>query len=309
MYKIVVTGATSMLGVALLEEALKNDIERIYAVVRPNSNNLYRLPQSKKISIIEAEMDEYKYLSSKINDACDVFYHFAWKGTGRHRNDSVFGQCDNIAITLQALHAAKELGCKKFVGVGSQAEYGLLDIEKIAPDSPVNPVQNYGITKYAAGKPAMNEAEKIGIICLWVRVFSVYGKYDKPTTMISAAVKKMLNGEATAFTAGEQLWDYLYSSDAGRAFYLIGERAMESKIYCLGSGHARKLKEYIQIMRDIINPNIDPGIGLIPYGKNTIMNLCADVSELTKDTGWTPTIEFEEGIKEFIKNQYLNDVI
>ncbi len=306
MEKIVVTGATSMLGVALLEEALKNDIGHIYAVVRPNSNNLYRMPQSEKISIIEAKMEEYKYLSSMINDECDVFYHFAWKETGPNRNESALSQSENIGITLHALHAASEVGCKKFVGTGSQAEYGLLDIEKIAPDSQTNPIQNYGIAKYAAGKLAMNEAEKLGITCLWVRVFSVYGKYDKPTTMISSSVQKMLNGEATAFTAGEQRWDYLYSEDAGRAFYLIGEKAIESKVYCLGSGHARKLKEYIQIMNDTINPKINPGIGLVAYGKNTVMNLCADVSELTKDTGWTPIVEFEEGIKKFLKNQYLD---
>ena len=42
------------------------------------------------------------------------------------------------------------------------------------------------------------------------------------------------------------MWDYLYSKDAGKAFYLLGEKGINGKVYCIGGGEARPLKDYIE---------------------------------------------------------------
>ena len=303
MKKIVVTGATSMIGIAVVEACLKHDVELIYAVVRPNSANLSRIPKDDRIRVIECDMDQYATLEKLIDEKCDTFYHIAWSVTGRKRNSDIYGQVKNIQFTLDALHAASAIGCTKFIGAGSQAEYGKLDVEKIGIYSPVNPVQPYGIAKYAAGKLVVEEAKLFGISCIWVRIFSIYGKYDKPSTMISSSIKKMKAGEHVSFTAGEQMWDYLYSEDAGEAFYLIGEKVDENKVYCLGSGQAKKLRWFIEIMRDVVNPTLTLGLGEIPYTEETVMNLCADISELQTDTGWCPKTPFEDGIR-MLKKAY-----
>ena len=48
MKKIVVTGATSMIGSALIEECVKHDIE-VYAVLRSASGKQDRLPDSSLV--------------------------------------------------------------------------------------------------------------------------------------------------------------------------------------------------------------------------------------------------------------------
>lgn len=300
MNRVVITGATSMLGIATVEECLKNGVEAVYAVVRQSSPNLYRLPEDKRVIKIYCQACDYKNLAGMINTGCDTFYHMAWDGTGKKRNVSIAGQSDNISYTLEAIKTAKQLGCKKFVATGSQAEYGLSTLKKQSPDSYANPCTAYGVSKYAAGKLSMLEAEKLNISCLWVRVFSVYGKYDKDSSMISSSILKMLKGEKMSYTAAEQMWDYLYSEDAGRALHLIGEKATGNHVYCLGSGVKRQLKEYIEIMRDKIDKTLPIGIGEIPYSDNTVMNICADIDSLTADTGWTPQIAFEDGIEKTI---------
>lgn len=300
MNNIVVTGATSMIGIAAIEACLSNDVKKIYAVVRPGSRNLYRLPSDSRISVIECDLSDYGSMDRMIAEPCDVFYHFAWSITGTNRNHDIYGQARNIIGTLEAVSAAARLGCSKFIGAGSQAEYGILDIDRIGIHSPVNPVQPYGIAKYAAGKLAMEEAKKLGISCIWVRIFSVYGKYDKETSMISSALEKMKRGEKVSFTEGIQRWDYLYSEDAGAAFYLIGKKAVGCKVYCLGSGQARLLKDFIILMRDAVNPELPVGLGDVPYKRDTVMNLCADISELQKDTGWIPKVGFVDGISRTI---------
>lgn len=300
MKKVVITGITSMIGVAITEALLQHDIEVIYAVIRPGTAKLSRLPLDERIVLVECDMENYSELPKKIKEKCDVFYHIAWGATGVKRNSNIVAQGANIQYALQAIRAAYDLGCKKFIGAGSQAEFGVLDIEKISPDSPVDPIQPYGIAKYAAGKLVRAEAERLGMDCLWVRIFSVFGKYDKETSMIASSLRKMLNGEDTLFTRAEQKWDYLYSADAGQAFYLIGEKSVGNKVYCLGSGEARPLYEYIRIMQDIVKPQSQVKIGAIPYPANAVMNLCADISALQRDTGFVPMVKFEDGIKQYL---------
>ncbi len=299
---IVIDGATGMIGLAIIDACIKHGVETIYAISRENSKNASRLPKHPSIHVVECNADNYDHLPELIREGCDVFYHIAWTVTGGNRNVDIPGQETNIAFTLSALQAAKKLGCEKFVGAGSQAEYGLLDIDRISPDSPINPVQPYGIAKYAAGRLGSELAKQLEIDFLWVRIFSVFGENDKPTTMIASSIKKMMAGERASFTAGEQMWDYLYSADAGEAFYAVGEHATGNKIYCLGSGNSRSLKELIFAMRDIVNPNVELGIGDIPYKGNEVMSICADITRIQADTGWKPSFSFEAGIKRMLEH-------
>lgn len=288
-----------MIGVALIEECLRHDIE-IYAVVRSSSGKAGRLPLSEKIHLTDCSLEDLPDLPGRIPGGCDTFYHIAWGNTGEARNKSTELQSRNIFYTLQAVRAAAELGCRRFIGAGSQAEYGPMDVEKISPDSPVNPSTPYGASKLAAGHLAGMLCRELRMDCIWPRIFSVYGKYEKETTMVASGLRKMLAGEPTEFTPAMQRWDYLYSRDAGRAFYLIGEKGKGGSVYCVGSGQARPLKEYIEEMAALTGAG-KPGIGAKPYPPGAVMNLCADIGTLTGDTGFIPEYTFEQGIRETIE--------
>lgn len=289
---IILTGATSMIGVALINECIKANI-KVTALVRKNSKNLFRIPKNNLIKIIECDLNELSTLN--LNETYDVFYHFGWEFTYHQKRNDMESQKINIKYSLDAVDLAKRLDCKKFIGAGSQAEYGLKS-EKISPTTPCNPIIAYGKIKYEVSKLTLKKCEEYDIIHVWVRIFSIYGIYENENTMISQTIKKMLKGEIPSFTPSEQEWDYLFSEDAGRAFYLVGLNTNRNTIYCLGSGKTKKLKEYIQIIRESINPNSQVKIGALPYSENQIMYLCADISDLAKDTGFIPKYSFEEGI-------------
>ncbi len=299
MKSIVVTGATSMIGTALIEECLRENV-KVYAVVRGSSAKLSRLPEHEKLHLVDCDLDHLEELPKELEEKCDTFYHIAWGNTGENRNRSTLLQSKNIQYTLEAVRAAHKMGCTRFIGAGSQAEYGLLDLEKISPSSPVNPITPYGASKLAAGQLARMLCRELGMECIWPRIFSVYGIYEKETTMIASSLRKMLKGEPTEFTPAEQRWDYLYSKDAGRAYYLIGEKGKDGAVYCVGSGQARPLRSYIEEMAEITKAS-QPGIGARPYPPNAVMNLCADIENLTEDTGFCPRYTFKEGIRETIQ--------
>lgn len=298
MKRIIITGATSMIGIALIHSCLRNGIEKIYAIVRDNCLKINQIPIDERIEIVFCNIDNYCVLTKLIKDNCDVFYHIAWSLTGQGRNSSIEEQVCNIKYTLDAVKVAAELGCKLFVGAGSQAEYGLCNDNAISPNSVANPIQAYGIAKYAAGKLSKQLSERLGMNCVWVRIFSVYGLWEKPSTLIQTCIQNFRNGLVPKFTEGNQLWDYLYSEDAGEAFCKIGLCVRENKVYCLGSGKSKPLREYIETIRDVINPNLTLSFGDIPYRVDSIMNLCADISSLTYDTGWKPQTSFINGISQ-----------
>lgn len=298
MKKVVITGATSMIGSSIVDACLSNNVETIYAVVREGTVKLSHIPDDKRIKLVYCNAEDYASLPDKISEKCDVFYHIAWSLTGAARNKNFDEQARNVNFTLEALEAASNLGCELFVGAGSQAEYGIVDSDIITTDSPCNPTQAYGIAKYAAGKLALQKAEALGINCAWVRIFSVYGKYEKPNTIIQTTIKALNNNETPKFTEGIQHWDFLYSEDAGKAFYMIGEKVRKNAVYCLGSGKSRKLREYIETLRDVVKPEAELNFGAIPYGNKPILSICAEISALTADTGWKPETDFKEGINK-----------
>ena len=287
-----------MIGTALINECIKKGIE-VYAVLRASSGKKMRLPESEKLHMVDCSLEELETLPQKIMEKCDTFYHIAWGNTGENRNSSTELQSRNIAYTLAAVKAAYALGCRRFIGAGSQAEYGPMDVDKISPDSPVNPTTPYGAAKLASGQLARMLCKELGMECIWPRIFSVYGIYEKETTMVASGLRKMLAGEKTSFTPALQRWDYLFSADAGRAYYLIGEKGKDGAVYCVGSGKAAPLKDYIEIMAELTGAE-ETGIGARPYPAGTVMNLCADISSLTEDTGFVPEYTFREGIRETI---------
>ena len=79
------------------------------------------------------------------------------------------------------------------------------------------------------------------------------------------------------------------------------EKGVSGKTYCIGSCKIRKLREYITIMRDTIDEKLPLGIGEVPYAEKQVMHLCADITELKKDTGFEPRYSFESGIAETIE--------
>lgn len=298
MKKIVMTGPTGAIGVALIEQCINENIE-VYALCRKDSRRISNIPQSPLVHIIFCDLQEMSEFNDDQIKGADVFYHFGWAATiGAGRNDMPL-QIQNIQYTIDAVHLAKRLGCSVFVGAGSQAEYGRVE-GKLNAEVPTFPENGYGMAKLCAGQMSRVECEKLGLKHIWTRILSIYGPYDGDATMITSTIKKLLNGQIPELTRGEQMWDYMYSKDVAKAFVALGDRGVHGKIYCLGSGQVRPLKEYIEILRDKIDVRAKLGFGEIPYAPKQVMYLCADISDLQNDTGFTPQISFEKGIQETI---------
>jgi nucleoside-diphosphate-sugar epimerase len=145
------------------------------------------------------------------------------------------------------------------------------------------------------------ECKKEGLEYNWVRILSVYGPHDNEGTLINQLINNAKNNIPMGLSGCEQIWDYLHEDDAGAAFVAVAEKGVDGKIYPLGSGVGRALKEYVQDVIVAINPDYKPEYGKYPYSLTQPMYLVADMSELEKDTGWKAERLFTTIIKDIME--------
>lgn len=302
--RVVITGPTGAVGMALLQKCIENEVE-VLAICRKDSERMSHLPKNPLVSILTSDLSELGGIERQGDKPYDVFYHLGWMGTtGEARNDAKL-QCKNIEYTIDATELAARLGCQTFIGAGSQAEYGRVE-GALSPETPAFPENGYGMAKLGAGQLSRLHCEKLGLRHIWVRILSVYGPFDGENTMISSAIKKLLDGQRAGFTPGEQLWDYLYSKDAAEALWRLGDTGISGKTYVLGSGEKRPLKDYIaelyQAVKEVEEKAGTLGMGDYDYAEKQVMCLWADISGLTKDTGFRPTTSFADGIRHTVES-------
>ncbi len=298
MKRILITGASGMIGRSIVRVALKQGYE-ITCLVRKNSCKINIFPEDSMLHIIACDMRGYEKL--RLDKTYNIFMHLAWaldKNTISDR-DNVNCQMDNIRYTLDAVRLAKRCGCSVFIGAGSQAEYGVKN-EPLACNTPVNPESGYGIAKYCAGKMASLLCGQSGMRFNCLRILSVYGPGDNKNSLISYTVRELKAGRSPELTKCEQTWDYIHCDDVARAFLAVAEHGVDGKYYPIGSGIARSLSEYVNDIKKIIAPDVPVLFGKKDYYPHQPMCLVADITELRNDTKFIPIIDFRNGIKSII---------
>jgi len=302
--KAVVTGATGAIGMALIEELTQNGIQ-VTAICHPGSPRNRRIPTGSMVRTVEGDLSRLSQLADAFDGEQDAFFHLAWAGTyGEDRNRMEL-QLQNIEGTINAVRLCGALRCKVFVGVGSQSEFGHVE-GKLNGELSCFPDTGYGAAKLSAGTLSRVLCRQMGIRHVWARVLSVYGPNDSARTMVMGTVERLLHGERPQFTKGDQIWDFLFNADAALALRLLAEKGLDGKVYCLGSGQAKKLRDYILEIRDAVDPQQEIGLGELAYYPNQVMHLEADISSLTADTGFVPQWPFSRGIQatvDWVKKQ------
>lgn len=299
--KVLVTGGTGVTGVALVRYLLQQN-KKVTAIVRRDSSRIRYLPQQQNLHIIECNLSDYDEIGVReLGTGFSVFYHLAWDGSaGKEKVDNRNNmqlQSKNIEYDINAVELCKRIGCPVFLATGTQAEYGRCET-LINEVTETNPENGYGSAKLCAGQMTRILCKKYGIRHIWARLFSVYGPYDGTQSLIYTSILKLMSGKSPQYTAGEQIWDYLYSFDAAKALALLGEKGRDGEIYCVANGKADTLRSYIQKIHEVVNPDILPVFGEIPYVPNQVMSLRVDTAKLQQDTGFVPEYTFEKGIKD-----------
>ena len=304
--RAIVTGGTGVTGNALVRTLLKQGCY-VTVLVRPNSFRAKSLLNcASGLELIACGMDQYLEIQNQLTGRqYDAFFHLAWDGsTGKNKVDNRNNHClqtKNILYSLDAVELCARLNCPVFLMTGSQAEYGRKD-HPVSEEEEKHPENGYGMAKLCAEGMTRLLCKQYGIRHIWPILFSIYGPNDATESLIDTSIRALLHGENLPYTAGEQMWDYLFSYDAADALILLAEKGKDGETYNVGFGKQRPLREFISDLYRVVAPGDTPRLGELPYSNNQVMFLGAKINKLQETTGFVPACSFEDGIRQIVKS-------
>lgn len=295
-----VTGATGHVGSALVRRLLSEGCT--VAIAARDPGNLRLLEDSRQdLTILRFDRGCTAEFRRELADfAPRTAFHLAWGGVGAQSRNAPEFLTSNVSIHMGILDAIREAGCERFVGVGSQAEYGNV-AGRISEETPENPLTGYGVAKLACSKLSRKFCETAGMEWVWVRLFATFGPGDDPGHLLPFLVGKMLAGDAPALTLCEQRWDYLYVDDAAEALAKLGRPGAAQGLFNLGSGRAVVLRDLVQLVASQAGFQGAVPYGAVPYRPDQQMHLEAEIGRLESAIDWRPRHTLQEGVAKLLR--------
>lgn len=294
MPEIIIHGASSFLGKHFARYLHANNIH--FTVLARLSSDIRFLEKWGNVEIIRYNNSLKEIKCTPIVN--NIFFEFSWHGVfGTERNDSKQISI-NIPLVISSVEFANHIKSHHWIGIGSQAEYGNLD-KKICESDECHPTTLYGKAKLLSSQITAELCKSYKIEHSWLRLFSVYGPDDNHEWLIQYLIKKMLKNEVIDVTKGEQIWDYLFVEDISEVLLKLS-KLNGVGIVNLGSGHGIKVKSIINLIKEKTKSDSQINFGAIPYRKEQVMEMKADISKLSLHTKWKPETSFETGIQKTI---------
>jgi nucleoside-diphosphate-sugar epimerase len=298
---ILITGITGFLGSHIAENLVSNGIQVIG--LKRKDSDVWRC-EGFKDKIIWVDIDEKGFFKEELEkQSFDVIIHGAWIGVESNSRDNWNEQSKNIPFLVSLLDVAKTVGVKKFIFLGSQAEYGNIN-GKINEDHRANALNAYGSIKLACLEIVKTFCETNTINWIWLRLFSLFGEKENQNWLIPSLITSMLTTEQMDFTPGEQKYAYLYVKDYALIMKKIITMPVESGVYNISSNQTRTIKSLVENIRDYINPEFILNFGALNYRNNQSMHMEGDILKLCSQIGEVEFTDFNEALHNSL-NYYI----
>lgn len=285
---VFVTGATGFLGASLVHRLLKLNYI-VYATKRMQSNlSRYDASLTQPIWVdLEATCFEQFFKTHTV----DCVVHCA-TDYGRKNVNPIQTVEANLILPLKIIHAAAgQVSC-------------FVNTDTILPKD----ISNYSLSKKQFCEWLHVYSDKIA--CVNVALEHFYGPGDDITKFTSNIIHSLLLSKPEiSLTKGLQKRDFIYIDDVVDAIVLTvkNSNSFKNRFYKfeVGSGDSIRIKDFVMLAKTITcNTSTKLNFGAIPYRKNEMMEVVADISELNK-LGWSPNTKLIDGLKNTIKIEKL----
>ena len=325
MKNILVTGGYGFIGSSFVRLALQK-IPNIRII------NLDKLTYAgNPLNLVDIENDQrYQFVKGDICDSAlvselftkekvDTVVHFAAES---HVDRSIHGPSEfihtNILGTFSILEAAREAWLKtslqssvRFLHVSTDEVYGSLgETGHFTESTPYDPRSPYSASKASSDHLVSAYYHTYGLPAIITNCSNNYGPYQFPEKLIPLIINNALNGkELPVYGDGKNVRDWLYVVDHCEAILTILNHGKGGETYNIGGNSEKQNIEVVQIICDIL----DEQIGCLTGGKfrRTLIRFvkdrpghdrryAIDASKIRQQFGWSPSVRFEEGIRQTI---------
>jgi len=298
---IVLTGAAGFVGRALLDEA---GAEHEWVAVDlgfPENWN----PGRAVTESVASDLSDPGPLATLLGRVRpDAVVHLAgWTGKGGSKENRTKLLDANLSSTWNLLDAIGMAAIPKpqFVLASSALVYGNQP-GPFREDFSTLPSDDYAATKWLAEEILRASARGGSVIPTVVRPAVIYGPGQGGTMFVPSLARALAKGEPFPMTAGEQRRDLVHVRDVARAILAL-LRARSEGVFNVGTGTGISMLEVGRKMAGRIGRSDLLRVGQIPYRSNEVWDYAVDSSRLSKETGWSPRVDLEDGLDQTLNEE------
>jgi UDP-glucuronate 4-epimerase len=220
----------------------------------------------------------------------------------------------NLAGHVNMLELARERRVRHLVYASSSSVYGGNDTLPFRVEDRVDhPVSLYAATKRADELMSETYAHLFRIPMTGLRFFTVYGPWGRPDMAMWIFTKKILAGESIpVFNHGRMQRDFTYIDDivtgvvacldhppADDGAVKAGGSRAPHRLYNIGNNRPEELMHLIAALEDALGRKAE--IDFQPMQPGDVHATYADISAISQDIGFAPTIGIESGVPQFVQ--------
>ncbi len=323
-----VTGVAGFIGFHFAERLLK---EGCKVVGVDNLNDYYDVNLKRaRLDILKgypsftfiymdiADREGVKDLFSR--SSFEYVVHLAAQAGVRYSLINPYAYIDsNIYGFLNILEGCRHRGVKHLVFASSSSVYGMNRRMPFSTHHNTDhPVSLYGATKKANELMAHTYAHLYRVPSTGLRFFTVYGPWGRPDMAYFLFTKAIAEGRPIdVFNYGKMKRDFTYIDDVVEGMVRVLKRipqpdpawddmdpdpsssAAPYRIYNIGNNQPVELLRFIEIIEECLGKKAKKNF--LPLQPGDVLATYADVDELARDAGFTPSTPIEEGIRRFVE--------
>ena len=293
---VLVTGGAGFIGSNLANElSAANDVVVVDDCSLGTPSNLDESVDFRKRCVLENNLP---------TDVDVVFHLAALSSYAMHESDPQRGSRVNVEGFVNVVEQARQAGCETIVYASTSSIYGSQE-EPVAETYPVTASTGYEASKLARERYGEYFSNHYGLSMAGLRFFSVYQGYGaneqhkgEYANVLAQFADDIASGRSPElFGDGTQTRDFTHVDDIVRGLVLAGEHQLDG-IYNLGTGENYSFNTVVDALNRELGTDIEPTYIANPISEDVyVHDTCADASKMREETGWSPEIDFEEGIR------------
>ena len=305
--RLLVTGGAGFIGSNYIRMLVNGELKGISKIIV-----LDKLTYSgNKQNLIDLDSSSYEFVQGDICDTdlvlklskqVDAIVNFAAESHVDRSIDSSreFIQT-NVLGTHTLLESARKSNLSTFLQISTDEVYGSILEGSWDEDFPLQPNSPYAASKASADLISQAYHRTYGMDVRITRCSNNYGPYQYPEKVIPLFITNLIQDKKVPlYGQGLNIRDWLHVTDHCRGIHLVLTKGKPGDVFNIGGGRELSNLELTRVILEAMaasEERIEEVVDRLGHDFRYSLN----IEKITKQLGYKPEVDFEEGISQTIE--------